>query len=246
MKNTLLSAAIIAALGFSVTLHANQQEQETTTGTTNNPTTGNTIDNDVNNADRNRMDRDRQDRNQDNTLNETDRDMNREDSRPANALTTNETNRNLERYNMDDNAIEAEEFVETAAAKGIAEVETARMALDEGSPALHGFANKMIEDHSAANDELRAIAQAEGLEVADDPTLMDRAKAMILSVRSGESFDEAYINNQIEAHEETIELFERGARSDHPEVRTFAQNKLPVLQEHLRMANDLKAQHMTR
>ena len=38
MKNTLLSAAIIAALGFSVTLHANQQEQEATTGTTNNPT----------------------------------------------------------------------------------------------------------------------------------------------------------------------------------------------------------------
>ena len=241
MKNTLLSAAIIAALGFSVTLHANQQEQEATTGTTNNPTTGNTIDDDVNNADRNRMDRDRDD-----TMTETDRDMNREGSRPANPLTTNETNRNLERYNMDDNAIEAEEFVETATAKGIAEVETARMALDEGSPALHGFANKMIEDHSAANDELRAIAQAEGLDVADDPTLMDRAKAMILSVRSGESFDEAYINNQINAHEETIELFERATRSDHPEIRTFAQNKLPVLQEHLRMVNDLKAQHMTR
>ncbi|MEX2333802.1 MAG: DUF4142 domain-containing protein, partial [Pseudohongiella sp.] len=74
------------------------------------------------------------------------------------------------------------------------------------------------------------------------PTLMDQAKTMILEVRD-DSFDKAYIDNQISAHEETIELFERAARSDHAQIRGFAQQKLPILQAHLRMANELKVQH---
>lgn len=138
--------------------------------------------------------------------------------------------------------IDVEDFVETASAKGIAEIETARMALDEGTEQVHEFANRMIEDHTKANNELKDIARQQNLEVADDPTLMDQAKAMILSIRDNESFDEAYIENQINAHEETIELFERASHSDNDAIRAFAREKLTTLREHLQMANELEEQ----
>src|SRR5690554_3944461 len=139
-------------------------------------------------------------------------------------------------------AIDAEEFVETASAKGIAEVNTARMALEDGSPQIHGFANKMIEDHTAANRQLEDIARRNDLNISDNATLMDRARAMMLSVRDGESFDEAYLENQINAHEESIELFEQAARSSNSEVQAFAAETLPKLQEHLQMAEQLHRQ----
>jgi len=138
--------------------------------------------------------------------------------------------------------VDVEDFVETASAKGIAEIETARMALDEGTAQIHEFANRMIEDHTKANNELRDIARQQDLEVADDPTLMDMAKAMMLSIRNDESFDDAYIENQINDHEETIELFERASHSDNDAIRAFAREKLPILREHLQMANELEEQ----
>mgnify|MGYP000218171489 CR=1 FL=1 len=144
---------------------------------------------------------------------------------------------------MNRDPIDVEDFVETASAKGIAEIETARMALDEGTQNVHEFANRMIQDHTKANKELREIAQQQDLDISDDPTLMDKAKAMMLSIRDDESFDKAYIKNQIHAHEETIELFERASHSDNAAIQSFAREKLPTLREHLQMAKQLQDMH---
>lgn len=166
-----------------------------------------------------------------------------EDAIPANAAENRATqpNRDLEE-DMNRDPIDAEDFVETASAKGMAEIETARMALDEGTQNVHDFANQMIQDHTKANQELKEIARQEDLDISDDPTLMDQAKAMMLSIRDGESFDEAYIKNQINAHEQTIELFERASHSDNSAIQAFAREKLPTLREHLQMAKELEEQ----
>lgn len=166
-----------------------------------------------------------------------------DDAIPANAAENRATqpNRDLEE-DMNRDPIDAEDFVETASAKGMAEIETARMALDEGTQNVHDFANQMIQDHTKANQELKEIARQEDLDISDDPTLMDQAKAMMLSIRDGESFDEAYIKNQINAHEQTIELFERASHSDNSAIQAFAREKLPTLREHLQMAKELEEQ----
>jgi len=137
--------------------------------------------------------------------------------------------------------IDAEDFVDTASAKGIAEIETAKLAREKGSERVRGFADQMIKDHRAANERLTEIAKQENVEVSDEATLMDKAKAMILRVRDGESFDEAYINNQINAHEETIELFRRAAANNHGALSEFAKESLPTLEKHLQMARDLQS-----
>src|SRR5690606_23783133 len=85
--------------------------------------------------------------------------------------------------------IETEDFVEEASAKGLAEIETAQIALNKSdSASVKQFAQKMIDDHTAANKELATLARSKNLETADDVELMNKAKALILRQRDGESF----------------------------------------------------------
>ena len=139
--------------------------------------------------------------------------------------------------------VSANDFAEEASAKGIAEIETGKLALEKGSSAeVKKFAQAMIDDHTRANEELKALAKKKNLEVSDDAELMNKAKAMILQVRDGENFDKAYANNQVVAHEETIKLFQQAAASDDAEVSAWAKKTLPKLEHHLEMAKKLQSQ----
>ncbi|KAA8718195.1 DUF4142 domain-containing protein [Pseudomonas cannabina] len=142
-------------------------------------------------------------------------------------------------------AQDADDFVEDASAKGIAEVQLGKLALDEKdiSPSVKEFAEQMVKDHTAANEKLATIAKDKKLEVSDDPMLMDKAKALILEMRK-KSFDQAYANNQVVAHEETIKLYEEEANNGKdPELMAFAKATLPTLKEHLAHAKKLAAEH---
>lgn len=138
-------------------------------------------------------------------------------------------------------AIDDDDFIDEASAKGMAEIETGKMALERGTDVVRDFAERMIDDHGKANEKLKELAQKHDLDVSDEATLMDKAKAMTLRVREGESFDEAYANNQVNAHEQTIELFERASNSDNADISSFAEQTLPKLEEHLSMARELAA-----
>ena len=140
--------------------------------------------------------------------------------------------------------MDATEFVDEATAKGIAEIETAKLAVEQGqSPEVKSFAETMIEDHTKLNQDLKELAQEKSLEVSDDATLMDQAKAMILEMREGDGFDDHYASNQVTAHEQSIELFENAAKNLNDEdLREFAKDSLEKLREHLATAKELEAQ----
>lgn len=147
-------------------------------------------------------------------------------------------------------AATSNDFVDNAAAGGISEIETSRLALEKSQSAdIKQFANMMITDHSKANDELASIAKANDIKVPDTTTLVKQAKEKILDMRD-ESFDAAYANNQVKAHEETIELFKKEANTvtddkvkGAPELKAFAQKMLPTLEKHLTAAKELQAKH---
>jgi putative membrane protein len=140
--------------------------------------------------------------------------------------------------------IDADDFVDEASAKGIAEVESAKLALEKSKSAdVQAFAQKMITDHSSANMLLAGIAARKNLEVSDEAELTTKAKKFVLEQRDGESFDEAYANNQVEAHKDTIELFEQAAVSDDAEIAAFSKQTLPKLKQHLQMAKTLAAKY---
>lgn len=138
-----------------------------------------------------------------------------------------------------------DDFVEDASAKGVAEVEAGKLALKEGTAAdVKSFADMMVKDHTLANTKLKAIADSKKLAVSDDPQLLDKAKSMILELRGAKSFDKAYANNQVKAHEATIKLFEdEAANGKDTELKAFAAETLPKLKEHLAHAKALVKTH---
>ncbi|MBT0627716.1 DUF4142 domain-containing protein [Pseudomonas fluorescens] len=135
-------------------------------------------------------------------------------------------------------------FVDDAAQGGITEVEAGKLALEKSSSAdVKTFAQHMVTDHTKANQELTALAKKLDIEVPDDAALTDKAKKAILEMRD-ESFDKAYANNQVAAHEKTVELFQKeAASSDNAELKAFAAKTLPTLEAHLKMAKELQAKH---
>lgn len=142
-------------------------------------------------------------------------------------------------------AAQDDDFVEEASAKGVAEVEAGKLAQEKGSATdVKSFAEMMVQDHTAANAKLKSIADAKNLKVSDSAELMDKAKAAILELRSAKSFDQAYANNQVKAHEATIALFEKEvSEGKDAEIKAFATETLPKLKIHLEHAKTLSEAH---
>ncbi|HSB96999.1 MAG TPA: DUF4142 domain-containing protein [Spongiibacteraceae bacterium] len=134
------------------------------------------------------------------------------------------------------------EFVEKAAIAGLAEVGLSDLALDKSvAKAIREFANAMIKDHSAANQQLRAIAKAKSLSV---PQTVDRPHTEILNKLahlSGNEFDEAYVNVMRQDHDSAIALFENAAGDPaiSKELRDFAISTLETLRNHQLQVHNL-------
>lgn len=130
-----------------------------------------------------------------------------------------------------------EQFVADAAAGGMYEVEAGRVASEKGTSShVKMVAQHMVTDHSKANDQLMDLAKRKG--VAMPPTMTAQQKDMLSKLNNlqGTDFDREYLSQQEKAHKETIAKFQKEAKSGNdPEIKQFAAQTLPTLQEHLRM-----------
>ena len=129
-------------------------------------------------------------------------------------------------------------FVQEAAIGGMAEVQMGNLAQQKGaSDAVKQFGQRMVTDHSKANDELKQVASAKGIQV---PSSLDHKeqKAMDkLSKKSGADFDKAYMSLMVDDHKKDVAEFKKEASSaKDPDVKDFATKTLPTLQEHLQLA----------
>jgi putative membrane protein len=136
-----------------------------------------------------------------------------------------------------------ESFFKNAAEAGMAEVEAGHMAQSKGSSqAVKDFAAMMVKDHSAANAKLKAIAVTKGVKLPNEPGMMQKTMMKKTDMKSGESFDKDYIQGQIKAHEDTVELLQK--EIDHgkdPEAKGFATETLPKVKAHLEKINAIAA-----
>lgn len=136
--------------------------------------------------------------------------------------------------------VDADDFIARASASGVAEIEAGKIALEKTTyPEIKEFAKKMIENYASSNKDLRALAAKKDVDIADEAELLDQAKAYVLKQREGESFDVAYVNNQIDAHKATIQLYKDASSSTDEDVRRLAATSLPRLERHLQQAEAL-------
>jgi putative membrane protein len=129
-------------------------------------------------------------------------------------------------------------FMMKAAQGGMAEVELGTLAKNNGSsPDVKEFGSKMVDDHTAANNELKQIAAKENVTLPTSLDAKDQALKDRLSKLSGPAFDKAYMAAMVKDHEHDVTEFRREASSGQdPEVKQFAAKTLPTLQGHLEMA----------
>ncbi|CDX36611.1 conserved exported hypothetical protein [Mesorhizobium sp. SOD10] len=133
-------------------------------------------------------------------------------------------------------ADKAQDFVDKAAAGGMFEVESSKIAQSKAQDqATKDFAQKMIDDHGAANAKLETIAGEQKLKV---PAQMDaKHKSDLDTLQTGkDAFDKSYAQMQRDAHADAVKLFEGYARDgDNAQLKTFAQETLPTLKMHQEM-----------
>lgn len=129
-------------------------------------------------------------------------------------------------------------FAEKAAQGGLAEVKLGTLAEERAeSPDVKGFGKRMVEDHTKANQELMKIAGQSGVTLPSTLTAKDEEEYDRLSKLSGAAFDHAYISHMISDHRADIAEFRHEANNGmDPELKAFAAKYLPVLEEHLRLA----------
>ena len=94
-----------------------------------------------------------------------------------------------------------------------------------------------------ASQQLARIAMAQGYAAPVAPSHRDEASLKRLEQAHGRRFDTEYSRAQASDHREVISKFRRAEQDPRiaPAVREFARQTLPVLEDHLHMANQLVA-----
>lgn len=137
--------------------------------------------------------------------------------------------------------VDDKKFLKEAALGGMEEVELGKLATQKGtSDAVKQFGQKMVDDHTKANDQLKEVAAKEQIEVPSSLDAKHQKNVDKLSKLSGEQFDKAYAKNMVKDHRKDVAEFQAEAQNGmDPNIKQFAATTLPVLQEHLKMAEDM-------
>jgi len=134
-------------------------------------------------------------------------------------------------------------FVDKAATSNLAEIKTAQLALDRASsPEVKRYAQMIIEDHQKAMDQLKKIAQDEGITLPTDVTPEQQHRIDKLSKLQGPAFDQMFLKEMAKSHDDAVKTFQRAANElNDPQLRSYAENTLPTLREHdIKAKEDLK------
>ena len=137
--------------------------------------------------------------------------------------------------------VDDKKFVKDSALGGMTEVELGKLAAQKGSSdAVKQFGQRMVDDHSKANSQLKEIASKSSIEVPAELDSKHQSRVDKLAKLSGPDFDKAYMKDQVKDHEHDVSDFKSEAQyGSDPNIKQFAMNTLPVLQEHLTAAKDL-------
>ena len=144
------------------------------------------------------------------------------------------------------NPLMAPGYLAMAASSDMFEIQSGQMAQQMSqNPAVQNFGQLLVADHTRSTQMLMAAAQAAGV-TPPPPMLLPDQQAMLDQERaagSGPSFDMAFKNAQIMAHQSALQLHQNyAANGDVPALRNVAMQIVPVIQMHLNQAQMLNVE----
>jgi putative membrane protein len=140
------------------------------------------------------------------------------------------------------------EVAHVAVTANTLDIEGGQLAKDKAENAeVKQFAERMITDHTSANNEANALAQRVSLSPADNQTSQqmkadhERAKTELQS-KSGAEFDRAYIQHEVTMHQNVLNALDQTLipNAQNPELKALLQKIRPVIENHLQMAQQIQ------
>ena len=136
-------------------------------------------------------------------------------------------------------------FVKSALEGGNAEVKLGQLAAQKGSSEdVKQFGQKMVDDHTKLGDQMKQIAQQQGMQVPGGISAKNKALETKLSGLSGDDFDKAYIKAMVQDHKKDLSEFKKEASSGNDtSIKDAASKGAQVISEHLQMAQQMAQKH---
>lgn len=128
----------------------------------------------------------------------------------------------------------------------ISEVAAGKLALEKSQSAdVKSYAQKMIDDHTKAQQELQTLADSKGVKLPTEPDTKHKALAKVMSGLKGETFDKRYLKQGgINDHENTHKLLMRVQdKAKDQDLKAYAAKTIAVVDQHLTLAKETGAKH---
>jgi putative membrane protein len=107
-----------------------------------------------------------------------------------------------------DSVSDDKKFVADSAQDSLAEINYAKLALQKSQDKnIRAFATRMIKDHEMLIASMKPFAAKMDEKLPSGPPLLDRAKYEELKLKSGTSFDRAYVEAMVKDHHADLESF---------------------------------------
>uniref|UniRef100_UPI001E5C2DEA DUF4142 domain-containing protein n=1 Tax=Microvirga roseola TaxID=2883126 RepID=UPI001E5C2DEA len=139
--------------------------------------------------------------------------------------------------------MQASDFVNRAAVSNMFEIESSRLAQQRSqNDRVRQFAQRMIQDHTQATERLQSVVQnIDGVSVPSNLDQQHQQMLRTLQSASGQGFDRAYVQMQVTAHRNAVNLFQQYAQNgDNQQLQQFAQQTVPTLREHLQSIQQIQ------
>jgi putative membrane protein len=107
---------------------------------------------------------------------------------------------------------------------------------------VRAFAEEMIRDHTRMDADLRKAAASSKVPLAEPSLSADQASLLAaLQGLRGAEFDKAYARQQVLAHTQAAAVQDSFATGGaDPNLKTAAKSALPIIQDHLKKAQQLR------
>jgi putative membrane protein len=135
-------------------------------------------------------------------------------------------------------------FLVKATNGGMTEVKLGEIAQQNAaSKRVKEFGSMMVHDHSATNEKVKALAAQRNVTLPTSVSDESQRDIDDCSKKTGREFDKAYMSDMVKKHQATIDMFEDAAdKSKDADVKTFINNTLPKVREHLDSAKAIQKQ----
>jgi putative membrane protein len=133
------------------------------------------------------------------------------------------------------------EFLKMAAVANMTEAHLGQLAESQAYRAgVKDFGQTLVKDHTNAYQELAVLDSKLGQPIPKGINVRRHKVIEQLAHVNGKKFDGSFLRDEVQDHERAIAAFKREAlRGQDQDVKAYAKQVLPTMEEHLREAEKL-------